>query len=474
MRVRPWAIGAFLIVGFAFFAAVLFLIGNRHKAFTRHTTFYAEFADMGGLTSGAKVRVSGFDAGQIKSVSVPEKPSGKFRLELQVEDKVRAIIRKDSVASIQTEGVVGDKFISIKKGSDETEEANAGMTLPSKEPFDFAELMEKGSGLLSDVNGTIKDVRGRVDGTLDSITRTVNQVDGMVTRVRPDIQKMASDGSDITANINAMVEDLENGKGTIGLLLRDDGTRRQLQETLSEVNRATNNIGDASARIDKTVADVQSRDIVSKMDATIDNVQSMSAELNTTTKDALAPDSLGEDGAANLRQTLSNLNRGTSNIADDSEALKHNFLLRGFFKRRGYYDLDRLTPERYRRLSDRDSKAAPRQWLQASSLVTNQVNGGEELSESGRKQIDAAVAPVVDSLPESLVVVEGYSDAGSPDEQFVVSRRRADLVRRYLELHFHLRHDAVAIEPLRSQPPKSAGRDNWDGAAIVLIEQKSK
>ena len=60
---------------------------------------------------------------------------------LQVEEKVQGIIRKDSVASIENEGVVGDKFVLIKKGSARTEEVQACATLPSKEPFDLALLM---------------------------------------------------------------------------------------------------------------------------------------------------------------------------------------------------------------------------------------------------------------------------------------------------------------------------------------------
>ena len=100
------------------------------------------------------------------------------------------------------------------------------------------------------------------------------------------------------------------------------------------------------------------------------------------------------------------------------------FLFRGFFKKRGSYKLNQLTPDRYRKLSDQDSKIATRQWLQASSLVISQEDGGEQLSESVRQQIDAAVAPVIDALADSLVPIEGHSGLSSPDEQFLRSRRR--------------------------------------------------
>ena len=97
-----------------------------------------------------------------------------------------------------------------------------------------------------------------------------------------------------------------------------------------------------------------------------------------------------------------------------------------------------------------------------------------QLDETGRHAIDRAVAPVVDSLLDHLVIVEGYSGTGPPDQQFVKSRRRADLVREYLEAHFHLIHSDVGIVALRDKPPHCAGRDTWNGVAIVLFDDRRK
>ena len=421
MKIRPWAIGLFIVCGFGLFTFILFLIGNRQKAFTRHIVLYADFNDLSGLAAGAKVRVSGFDAGQLKSVDLPKGPSGKFHLQLQVDSSVHNIIRTDSVTSIQTEGVVGDKFISIKKGTDSAEEARSGSTLPSKEPFDFAEMMERSSGLLNDVHGTITDVRGRVDGALDSITKIVNHVDGVVSTVTPQIQKIVSDGSQITANINKTTAELNDGKGSIGLLLRDQETRQQMKDTLTKVNSATASVNDVSARIDRTVADFQARGMVGKTDVALDNVKSMSMQWNDATRNMLAPDSVGQDGPTNLRQTFSNLNRGTRDVADDGEALKHNFLFRGFFKKRGYYSLDQLSPDEYRDFHDKRKKTASRRWLPASTFAVDPSTGKEQLLESGRQQIDAAVAGMLDALGNQTTVVEGYSSLSAPDEQYVSS-----------------------------------------------------
>jgi phospholipid/cholesterol/gamma-HCH transport system substrate-binding protein len=163
MNLRPWAIGLFVTVGLGLFLAILFVIGNRQDAFSRKTTFQTQFRDVSGLTEGAKVRVSGVDAGKIKKIELPHNASEKFRLVLEVESKLNPMIRTDSVASIATEGVVGDKYVQVGRGSDQAAEARPDSMLPSKEPFDLSAMMDKANGLLSDVQATIGDVRGRVE-----------------------------------------------------------------------------------------------------------------------------------------------------------------------------------------------------------------------------------------------------------------------------------------------------------------------
>jgi phospholipid/cholesterol/gamma-HCH transport system substrate-binding protein len=247
-----------------------------------------------------------------------------------------------------------------------------------------------------------------------------------------------------------------------------------LQATLSNAQQATLNLSDASERADQVLADVQSRDLASKAQSILENVQAMSEQLNQTVKSALAPDNMGDDGATNIRETLSNLNRGTANLAEDTEALKHEFFFRGFFKKRGFYDLEQLSSADYLKACQRQSACGSRTWLDAANLFATGSNGAVLLDEAGRHAIDSAVAPVVDSLLGHLVIVEGYSGTGTPDQQFVTSRRRADLVREYLEAHFHLVHSEVGIVPLRDKTPHCAGRNTWNGVAIVLFEDRRK
>jgi phospholipid/cholesterol/gamma-HCH transport system substrate-binding protein len=460
----------FIVGGIGLFTAILFIIGDRQEAFGKHLELYTEFSNLSGLATGAKVRVSGFDAGEIKNIQIPGSPSAKFRLKLQIEKKLGGMVRDDSVVSIETDGVVGDKFVSIKKGTAESPEAKDGSTLRGKEPFDIAALMDKGSLLLDDLHGTVNDVRGRADAALDSITKTVNHADGLIVAAGPGVQSTLGNASRIAATVNTLVTDLRDGQGAAGLLLRDEATKQQLRSTLTNAQQASTNLNQAAIGVNETVADFQSRNLIANAQVTLDHIQSLSRELDVTVKYALAQDNMGQDGATNLRETLSNLNRSTTNLAEDTEALKHEFFFRGFFKKRGFYDLDDVTPEEYLKACERRKDPGTRKWLQASSFELSPGHGLEQLSAAGRLQIDNQVSPVVESLAGDVIIVEGYSLYGTPDEQFVTSRRRADLVRLYLAVHFHIRHSDLGIVPLLSTPPQGSGRESWDGAAIMLLK----
>lgn len=72
-------------------------------------------------------------------------------------------------------------------------------------------------------------------------------------------------------------------------------------------------------------------------------------------------------------------------------------------------------------------------------------------------------------LPNHPIIVEGYALGGSPPQQFVTSRKRAQLVRRYLETHYRLNHRSLGIVAMGPTPPDDAGVNAWDGAAIVVV-----
>src|SRR5262245_7282915 len=99
---------------------------------------YAEFKEIAALENGAKVRVAGMDAGQVEGIQVPGSPSAKFRVRMRVRSDLYPIIRLDSVATIQNDGLVGNKYVQIDAGTEQSPILADQGTIRSREPFDFA------------------------------------------------------------------------------------------------------------------------------------------------------------------------------------------------------------------------------------------------------------------------------------------------------------------------------------------------
>jgi len=478
MKNRYVGLGIFVVVGTLLFALALFLIGNQHSVFAKHIELYTEFKNLNGLAKGAKVRVGGFDAGEVADISVPGSPSAGFRLKLQLNEQVRGLVRTDSVATIVTEGVVGDKVLLIGPGSPNSPEAAPFSELPSKETSDIADLIQKSTTLVSDASGTMKVVANRLTAALDAVTATVD-------------------------NTNDLVVGLKQGRGTIGMLLRDEQTAADIRQALSNVRDATASLNHASAQADALVSDFQSRGLPAKadsitakadaiisdlqsrnfgekLDQTMDNAHRAAQNIDATTQQiqvtlakALAPDAQGRDAGDNIRETLANVNEATANMADDTEALKHNFFLRGFFKRRGYYTMAQLAPNKYRHDKVFENPQNPRVWIKAAEMFEAKQGESEMLSIAGQARINAAVAQLGDRVIGSAIVVEGYANSGTPADQLALSRRRAILVRNYLHTRFQLNNGSMGMVPLSGFPPPATHKESWDGICIVLLSKAS-
>jgi phospholipid/cholesterol/gamma-HCH transport system substrate-binding protein len=232
---RAFRLGLFIVGGLLILAAGVFLIGNKEMLFSSTYDLKAQFQNVAGLNNGAEVRVGGIHEGTVKRINLPKRPDDKVTVEMDLEKATRDIIKKDSVAAIKSEGLLGDKYVEISFGSNEAERVKSGDTIGSAPPVDISDLIQKTDEILDSTKDAMKNVEATT-GDLKSISTKINK-----------------------------------GQGTVGALINDKSVYQH-----------------ASA--------------------------------------------------------------GAAAFQDDMEALKHNFLLRGFFKRRGYEDSDELKKHEVARL----------------------------------------------------------------------------------------------------------------------------
>lgn len=453
-------VGIFLVGGIVLFCIGLFLVGSRAQLFGNRYTVYADFNDIDTISTGAKVRVGGMDAGELINIGVPSNPSGKFRLKLKVSKKFQPIVRQDSVATLETEGMVGNVYVNIKKGSSSSPECKPGCVLPSQETVSMGQLMQEGSALAGSLKSTISDLHHRADGVMQNLDSVTGHADQMIKQVQPNIVQMSS-------NANAVVAGVRQGKGTVGKLLTDKTMAADVSQTIANVKQTSANAKQASAGVNTMIADVKRKDLP-KIHQTMANADAATGKINKAVGQLLSPGKNKKSTAVEIRETLDQADRTTTNLASDTEAVKHNFFLRGFFKRRGYYSFDTMTPTKYA-ASRFVKKPQARVWVTGEGVFEKSPGNLLKLTDAGKAKLDRAMAGLTPFLPNNPVVIEGYATSGPPNEQYLTSRERAIVVSEYLEKKFHLDPKRVGAMPFSAHPPKGAGKETWDGVCLVLV-----
>jgi phospholipid/cholesterol/gamma-HCH transport system substrate-binding protein len=441
---RTAAVGAFVIGGMLLFAVGLFLIGDRRMLFTDTFEVYAEFTKVSGLQNGAKVRVAGLDAGEVLEIHVPTGPSAKFRVKMRVREDLHPLIRVDSVAAIQNDGLVGNKFMQIEAGTDRSPAVAAKGTIQSREPFDLADLLQKMSVTIDTINTTLVDVKAEVDDALSTISDTVTDAQALMKDVGGDVRKIIALSNAVTDDVGQIVAGLRQGRGTVGKLLTDDSLFASAKSIAAQAEQAVANLKEASEQAKGALADLRGG----------------GGPFKGLTGD--------------LQLTLTHARDAMADLADNTEALKRNFLFRGFFNRRGYFDLHDVSVQQYRQgaLATKDRRVL-RIWLLSGVLFEKDANGRERLSDGGRARLDSAMAQFVRYPKTSPFVIEGYSQEETEGQRYLIGRTRAEVVRDYLVSTFHLDPRYIATMPMGAEADGSPTGDRWDGVALSMFVSTS-
>jgi len=322
-------LGAFIIFTFAVLAAGVFVIGS--KAYLFHPTYQlkAQFADVAGLAAGADVRVGGVHSGTVHSIDLPHRPGDEVTVVMDLDRSTHEIIKRDSIASINTEGLLGSQYIAISFGSAGQAEVRDGDLIQSKPPLEMSDLLIKANGLLSASQGAIQSI------------------------------------SEAAAHLSSVSAKVDSGEGSAGALVNDKALYVNLAQS-----------------------------------------------------------------ANTLQGTLVQAQAGVTSFRENMDAMKHNFLLRGYFNKRGYEVSADLIENEVNQLPTvapvKTFTYAPKQIFDNKDSV--KLHNQQSLNESGeflaKNQFGFAV----------IVVSSGLE--GDTQKDMVLTQVRAMLIREYLVQHF--------------------------------------
>jgi phospholipid/cholesterol/gamma-HCH transport system substrate-binding protein len=443
---RLAGVGVFVLGGLLLFTVGLFMIGDRQMAFAKKFVVYTQFKKITGLQPGAIVRVSGAKAGTITQIIPPATPSEKFRVKVEMTEDLHQLVRSDSIATIETEGLVGGSYLGIGTGTVAAPPVAPNATIAGKEPFEITDLMQQMGDTIAKVNQTIDDLQGDVQRSVIGIADSVEKTNALITAVSGDLKLMATSGAKIASDAQQITEGLRTGKGSVGKLLNDDELYNRVAAIAKQAEEITAN----------------TKQVVEVARTTLEGFQGKDGPVQGMT--------------ASVKQTMDDARSAMAGFAANMEALKHNFLVRGFFKGRGYFNLAQMSPADYRKgvLTKGGDRHLIRVWLRADALFEADPDRAEteRLTDAGKTGIDLAIAPYLEHVGVSIVMVEGYAQQGTRGHQYLQSRARGVLVRDHLIDQFHLDPEATGAIPLGAESAGSPDKAPWDGVALAVILPK--
>jgi phospholipid/cholesterol/gamma-HCH transport system substrate-binding protein len=176
---RVARLGLFIFGALLLLAIAVFIVGDKQFLFSPTYRLNAPFDNVSGLHNGAEVRVGGVRKGTVDQIQMPRRPGERVTVVMDLESSTREVIKKDSVASIETEGLLGSKYVAVSFGSDEAEAVHDGETIRSEPPLDLSDLIKKTNDIMDTTSSAMKNV-DEATADLKSITSKINRGEGTI------------------------------------------------------------------------------------------------------------------------------------------------------------------------------------------------------------------------------------------------------------------------------------------------------
>jgi phospholipid/cholesterol/gamma-HCH transport system substrate-binding protein len=278
-----------------------FLMSGTTGLFTPKITLRSYFDNAQGLRNGAPVRLQGVDIGNVTAVRVVSKARTPVEVVMRVNTKYGFNIRKDSVTSLSTAGVLGETFIDIDSALAKGPEARDGDTLPTRDTPDIQDVVRASQGTLQNLDALLKRtdrILAFVESGQGSIGKliydpllynrfadTVNEFKGIVDQIRNgegSLGKLVADDEAYNKamaavdKVNVLIDDLQQGKGTAGKFLKDPALYNNANDTIANVKKLTDDINAGKGALGKLTKDEA---LAQKLDNTITKLSALTDRL---------------------------------------------------------------------------------------------------------------------------------------------------------------------------------------------------
>jgi phospholipid/cholesterol/gamma-HCH transport system substrate-binding protein len=303
-KISTIKLGIFIFIGIGLLVLGIFLIGDKQALFSSTFAVKAYFNDIQGLKSGASVRFGGIDVGSVKDVEILNDTTGRVEVTMEILTDIKRFIRTDTKATIETEGLVGNKVVILKMGTTSADHLKDGGVIQSKEPVGFSAIIEETQGIM---------------GYTKQMTKELAEITGRVNRGEGTIGKIFVD-EELYNKANRLTE-------------RADQSLQAITKELDNVTELFNRLGKG---IETVVNNVDK--VVVQVDTVISDVREGKGVFGSLLVEGSAYDTLISNAVRNFTLTANDTRLAASRLAENMEALKHNWLFKSYFEDRGYWD----------------------------------------------------------------------------------------------------------------------------------------
>ncbi|MEI2737991.1 MAG: MlaD family protein [Chitinophagaceae bacterium] len=308
-------LGVFVLAGLVIMIFALYMIGKDTNMFGSNYTLKVRFENVHGLTSGNNVRYAGIQVGTVKKVMILS--DTLIEVSMLIDTKMEKYIHKTDIVSMSTDGLMGNRILNItpaKDGSALAEDGDLLITKKSVSTDDMMETLDKTNRNIADVSEGLKITVSRINNSsalwklLDETTLPDNLRASAVS-----IRQATARADNMVNDLHSIINDVKNGKGSLGAILTDTSIAQNLNQAMVKIQQ----VGDH--------ADELANELAKLAEGLKQDINSGKGPAHAILKDSAL--------VTKLNNSISNIEKGTAAFNQNMEALKHNFLLRGYFKK---------------------------------------------------------------------------------------------------------------------------------------------
>jgi len=255
-------VGVFVVIALVAFLGMIYALGARARLFEARYTIHADFTEVGGLAEGATVRLAGVQIGRVSAVQLPSQPGGKVRVDLNISRQYSDRIRKNSVARIDTQGLLGDKIVEITVGTADVPVIPPDAVIAGRDPVDLGQVLTQGTETVKNV-ATLTENLGTMARSFNEskIMDDISASTGSARRATEQLERLMNDArtgrgwahallyeepvalrklNDLIMTTQAVLDRVERGEGAVGVLTSPRSTEaaRRLVAVMERVGRA--------------------------------------------------------------------------------------------------------------------------------------------------------------------------------------------------------------------------------------------